>query len=82
MAFSDFSAKGATKRQSPIDVSSGALPKLSVSSSLVAVVKRTIIRSPRPQPGKFVLSDPKRLLQHYRHFSDVAARADDVSSLG
>jgi hypothetical protein len=25
---------------------------------------RTIIRSPRPQPGKFVFSDPKRVLQH------------------
>src|SRR5258708_12777909 len=55
MACSDFSAKRATKRQSPIDVSSSALPKLPVSSSLVAVVPHTIIRSPRPQPGKFVL---------------------------
>jgi hypothetical protein len=66
MAFSDFSAKRATKRQSPIDVSSSALPKLPVSSSPVAVVPRTIVRSPRPQPGKFVFSDPKRVLQHYR----------------
>jgi hypothetical protein len=48
------------------DVSSSALPKLPVSSSLVAVGPRTIIRSPRRQPGKFVLSDPKRVLQHYR----------------
>jgi hypothetical protein len=65
MAFSDFSAKRATKRQSPINVSSSALPKLPVSSSLVAVVPRTIVRSPRSQPGKFVFSGPKRVLQHY-----------------
>jgi hypothetical protein len=65
MAFSDFSAKRATKRQSLIDVSSGALPKLPVSSSLVAVVPRTIIRSPRLQPGKFVTDETKGLLQHY-----------------
>src|ERR1700730_8339092 len=65
MAGSDFSAKRANKRQSPIDGSSSALPKLPASSSLVAVVPRTIVRSPRPQPGKFVFSDPKRVLQHY-----------------
>ena len=66
MARSIFSAKRATKRQSPIDVSSSALPKLPVSSSPVAAVPHMIIRSPRPQPGKFVFSDPKRVLQHYR----------------
>jgi hypothetical protein len=25
-----------------------------------------ILRLPRPQPGKFVFSDPKRVLQYYR----------------
>jgi hypothetical protein len=65
MTCSEFSAKRATRRQSPIDVSSSALPNLPVSSSLVAVVPRTIIRSPRSQPGKFVSSDPERVLQHY-----------------
>jgi hypothetical protein len=67
MACSVFSAKRETKQKSPINMSSGALPKLPVGSSLVAVVPRTIIRSPRPQPGKFVSSDPKRVLQHNRH---------------
>jgi hypothetical protein len=32
------------------------LPKLPVSSSLVAVVPRAIIRSPRPQRRKYVVS--------------------------
>ena len=41
MAWSDFSAKRATKRQSPIDVSSSALPKLPVSSSPVPAVPPT-----------------------------------------
>jgi hypothetical protein len=63
--FQHFSAKGATERQSPNDVSSSALPKLPVIPSLVAVVTRMIIRSPRPYPRKFVFSDPKRVLQHY-----------------
>src|ERR1700730_3999395 len=35
MACSDFSAKRGTKRQSPIDMSSSALPKLPVSSKIV-----------------------------------------------
>jgi hypothetical protein len=43
MACSDFSAKRAVKRQSPIDVFSSALPKLPVSSSLVAMVPHTIM---------------------------------------
>jgi hypothetical protein len=75
MACSDFSAKRATKRQSPIDVSSSALPKLPVSSSLVAVVPRTIIRSPRPQPGNFVFTDPKRVLQQNLPVTDSRTAA-------
>src|ERR1700674_581946 len=74
MAWSDFSAKRATKRQSPIDVSSSALPKLPVNSSLVAVVPHMIIRSPRPQPRKFVFSDPQRVLHHNLPTADVADR--------
>src|ERR1700730_307472 len=84
MAGSDFSAKRANKRQSPIDGSSSALPKLPASSSLVAVVPRTIVRSPRPQPGKFVFSDPKRVLQHYQADngpkSDIAACRKSANS--
>jgi hypothetical protein len=61
-----FFAKRAAKRRAPIDVPLSALPKLPVSSLLVAGVARMIIRSLRPQPGKFVFGDPKRVLQHYR----------------
>src|SRR5712671_5643443 len=37
-----------------------------LSQSLVAMVPHTIMRSPSPQPGKLVFSDPKTVLQHYR----------------
>src|SRR5271163_2813178 len=69
MACSVFSAKRDTKRKSPINMFSSALPKLPVGSSLVAMVPRTIFRSPRPQPGKFVFNDPKIVLQHYQRRS-------------
>jgi hypothetical protein len=35
------------------------------------VVPHINIRSPPLQPGKFVIDETKRLLQHYRHFSDM-----------
>jgi hypothetical protein len=78
MACSDFSAKRVTKRQSPIDVSSSALPKLPVSSSLVAVVPHTIIRSSRPQPGKFVFSDPKEFCNTIPSTADIVRPAPQV----
>src|ERR1700736_635608 len=84
MACSDFSAKRGTKRQLTIDMSSSALPKLPVSSSLVAVVPQAIIRSPRLQPGKIVFSDPKRDLQHYRGMNGLgsdAARSPKMTHL-
>jgi hypothetical protein len=69
MFWSDFSAKRATKRQSTIDVSSSALPKLPVSSSPVAAVPPHDYSFAAPQPGTFVFSDPKRVLQHYPSMS-------------
>jgi hypothetical protein len=65
MIFSDFSAKRAAKQQSPIAVSSNAIPRLPVSLSLVLLVPRTNIRSPRLRSGKIAFSDPKRVLQHH-----------------
>jgi hypothetical protein len=44
---------------------SSAPPTLPVSSAPIDVVPHIIIRSPRLQPGKIVLSGLKRLLQHY-----------------
>jgi hypothetical protein len=63
MACSDFSAKQQNKRQPSVDVASNAPPKSPVSSSQNEVVPHINIRSPRPQPGKIVVNDPKRVLQ-------------------
>jgi hypothetical protein len=49
--------------------------KLPVSSSLVAVVAHTISRLPRPQPGKFVFSDSKRV------FANTTTRWTDIADL-
>jgi hypothetical protein len=62
------SAKRQNKRQPSIDVASNTLPKSPVSSSQNEVVPQINIRSPRLQPGKCVMGETKRLLQHYRHF--------------
>src|SRR5450631_3193442 len=59
-------------QRSPIDVFSIASPKSPVSSSLVEVVPRMIIRLPHLQPGKIVFNDAKGL-QHYRHQTDSRA---------
>jgi len=39
-----------------------------------------IIRSPHVAPGKFAIGDAKRLLQQYRHETDITDRANDVGS--
>src|ERR1700687_2880846 len=47
-----------------------AIPRLPVSSSLVAMVPRTNIRSPRLRSGKIVFRDPKRVL-HTNHWDQL-----------
>jgi hypothetical protein len=42
-----------------------------VSSSLDNVVPQIIVPSPRVRPGKFVLSDAKRLFQQYLPKADI-----------
>src|ERR1700726_3821478 len=46
------------------------------------VVPQMIIRSPRVRPGKFVLVDAKRLLQQYRHSTDMAPQSLHVCYRG
>src|SRR3984893_5924989 len=46
------------------------------------VVPQMIIRSPRVRPGKFVLVDAKRLLQKYRHSTDMAPQSLHVCYRG
>jgi hypothetical protein len=46
------------------------------------VVPQMIIRSPRVQPKKLLLVDTKRLLQHYRHETDMPTPLRNVRSRG
>ena len=59
-----FFANRPKKQQSLVGVPSGSLPRSPVSFSFSNVSLQIIIRSPHPRLGKFVFSDPKRVLQH------------------
>src|SRR5258708_17971782 len=82
MPCDQFSAKRRNKRQLPIDAPSSAPTNSLVGSSPIDVAPRMIIRSLRLRAGKIVFGDAKRLLQHYRHFSDIAFGLGDVRSQG
>jgi hypothetical protein len=62
----DFSAKRRSKPRSSMDMASGSLARLPVSSSSCDEVPHMFTRKPRLQPGKFLNSGAKRLLQHNR----------------
>ena len=72
------SAKRQNKRQPSIDVASNAPPKSPVSSSQNEVVPHINIRSPRLQPGKFVIGETKRLLQQYLPEGDSCTAANMI----
>jgi hypothetical protein len=72
------SAKRQNKRQPSIDVASDAPPKSVVSSSQNEVVPHINIRSPRLQPGKFVIGETKRLLQHYLPLAAVSNHSNQT----
>jgi len=54
------------------------LPKSPVSLSWSDEVPRILTRKSRLQPAEFLITSAKRLLQHYRHLSDMAFALDDV----
>ena len=66
-----FFANRPKKQQSLVGVPSGSLPRSPVSFSFSKVSLQIIIRSPHPRLGKFVFSDPKRVLQHYLPTAEV-----------
>src|ERR1019366_6181292 len=55
---------------SPINIASGLLPKLPVSSSLCDEVPHIFIPISHLEPREFLISSAKRLLQQYRHIAD------------
>jgi hypothetical protein len=78
MPSDEFSAKRRNKRQSPINAGSNPLPESPVSLARGGVAPYMIIRSSRLRLGEFEPHAAKRLLQHYRHFSDLIGLADDA----
>jgi hypothetical protein len=64
--------------RSTIDARSNSPPKSPVSPSQDDLALHRIVRSPRLQPRKFSIGDTKRLLQQYRHMSDVSPAGLDV----
>jgi hypothetical protein len=71
-----FFANRPKKQQSLAGVPSGSQPRSPVSCSFSNVSLQIIIRSPHPRLGKFVFSDPKRVLQHY--LPDIAKLFDHL----
>src|SRR5215208_5398214 len=68
----NFPAKRRNKPRPSIDMASNSLAKLPVSSSPCDEVPHMFTRKPRLQPGKFLISSAKRLLQHNRPIADVS----------
>src|SRR5262249_7514497 len=61
----DFPAITQTNRRSPLCVVSITLPRSPVSLSSGDEVPHIFTRKSRLQPGEFLISSAKRLLQHY-----------------
>src|SRR6266516_7911691 len=63
-----------TNRRPPIYAASVTLPSSPASSSSGNEVPHIFTRKSRLQPGEFLISSAKRLLQQYRHKADLATR--------
>src|SRR5262249_7608147 len=75
-----FLATRQTNRRPPIYVGSITLPRSPVSLSSGDEVPRIFTRKSRLQPGEFLITSAKRLLQHNRHFSDLGRCPTCVSA--
>ncbi len=60
-----------TNRRPPIYTASVTLPSSPASSSSGNEVPHIFTRKSRLQPGEFLVTSAKRLLQQYRHNSDL-----------
>ena len=72
---SDFFAKTRNGKQSPIRITSIALPKSPVSFARGDEVPHIFTRKPRLQPAEFLITGAKRLLQHNLPTSDIRTAA-------
>jgi hypothetical protein len=74
MPCGQFPANRPNEPKSQSDIASRPLPKSPASSSQFDVVPQMIIRSSNVRPREFAIGDAKRLLQQYRHKTDVSRR--------
>src|SRR5256886_11317567 len=70
-----------TNRRPPIYAASVTLPSSPASSSSGNEVPHIFTRKSRLQPGEFLVTSAKRLLQQYRHQTDLSAALNHVCSL-
>jgi hypothetical protein len=73
IACGDFSAKRATRRQSPVDRASNPILESPMSLARCDVVPHVVIQSSHLRLGEFESHAAKRLLQQYRPAADVVA---------
>jgi hypothetical protein len=66
-----FFAKTQSGKQSPIRITSFALPKSPMSLTRGDEVPHVLTRKSRLQPAEFLITSAKRLLQQNRHISDL-----------
>src|SRR6266699_4093909 len=71
----NFPAVRRSDRRPPICVVSITLPRSPVSLSLGDEVPHIFTRKSRLQPGEFLITSAKRLLQQYRHLTDMSRQA-------
>jgi hypothetical protein len=70
----DFPPVSRSDRRTPICAASITLPRSPVSLSVGDEVPHIYTRKSRLQPGEFLITNAKRLLQHNRHESDLPKR--------
>src|SRR5215510_11183123 len=73
-----FPATRRTNRRPPIYVGSITLPRSPVSLSSGDEAPHISTRKSRLQPGEFLITSAKRLLQHNRHRADIPKRQSVV----
>ena len=76
----EFFAKTQNGKQSPIRITSIALPKSPVSFARGDEVPHIFTRNARLQPAEFLIIGAKRLLQHNRHKADKPTASEFVRS--
>jgi hypothetical protein len=75
----NFPAIRRSDRRPPICVASITLPRSPVSLSSGDEVLHIFTRKSRLQPGEFLISSAKRLLQQYRRSADMCRRIVAIS---